>query len=145
MVPYFSYGSNMDLAQMVERCPGSVVIGRATLPDHEFRIAAGGYGTVVPSPGAVVHGILWNLPEEDEAALDVYEDLANGFYRKVARDVRAGGAPQPAMMYIAADPTPGRSVPGYQEKIVAAAIRHGFPAPYVDQLKAWVPPAQPDR
>ncbi len=141
MVAYFAYGSNMDRMQMADRCPDSVVVGPATLPDHAFRIATGGYATVVPSPSDAVHGVLWHLPETDEASLDAYEDLASDFYRKIECEVTDGdGVRRPAMLYVASDPTPGRPVPGYQEKVVAAAIEHGFPAPYVGQLSGWIPP-----
>ncbi len=136
---YFSYGSNMDLEQMRTRCPASVVVSLARLPRHAFRIAAGGYGTVVPNPDATVYGVLWRLTEEDEAELDRYEDIAAGFYRKVEEGVvRDDGAAEPAMMYVAADSSTGRPVPGYQERIVEAAFHHGFPGPYVESLRSWI-------
>ncbi|HEY6798412.1 MAG TPA: gamma-glutamylcyclotransferase family protein, partial [Kineosporiaceae bacterium] len=33
---YFAYGSNMDQAQMTQRCPSARLLGPATLPDHRL-------------------------------------------------------------------------------------------------------------
>ncbi len=137
---YFAFASNMDVAQMAKRCPGAECLGAATLADHRFRIGLRGYGTVVAEPGAVVHGVLWTLDAHHEAALDVYEGIRHGLYRKVTRPVRtAGGEERDALVYVAGDPTAGKAVPGYMEKVVAAAEHHGLPAAYVDELRRWLP------
>jgi hypothetical protein len=139
--PYFAFGSNIVPAQMAKRCPGSTSLGGAELPDHRFRIGRRGYGTVEPEPGAVVHGLLWDLRPEDEAALDVYEGVRHGLYRKVKRTVRLAGEAREAYVYVAADAEPGKAVAGYVERIVAAAEAHGFPAVYVEELRGWLPVA----
>lgn len=137
---YFAFGSNVVPAQMAKRCPGVTSIGNAVLEGHRFRIGRRGYGTVVPEPDATVHGVLWALRPEDEAALDVYEGVRHGLYRKVRCPVRTeDGAVHEAMVYVAADPEPGAAVPGYVEKIIAAAEAHGFPAAYLDELRRWLP------
>lgn len=136
---YFSYGSNMDIGQMRDRCPNSTVLGPAVLPDHGFRIAVGGYATVVPEPGASVHGVLWHLTAEDELALDRYEDLDAGLYHKVDLEVvDADGRVHRAMAYLATDATVGRPVEGYLEKIIEAAFHHRFPVRYVESLRTWL-------
>jgi len=137
---YFAFGSNTVPAQMAKRCPGATLVGNAVLPDHRFRIGRRGYGTVEPGPGAVVHGVLWDLSEGDEAALDVYEGVRHGLYRKVQRVVRtAAGDDRTAFVYVAADPEPGGAVAGYVERIIAAGEAHGFPAEYLDELRGWLP------
>lgn len=137
---YFAFGSNIVPAQMAKRCPGSAALGRADLADHRFRIGRRGYGTVVPETAAVVVGILWELRPEDEAALDVYEGVRHGLYRKVRRTVRlVSGELREAYVYVAADPEPGKAVAGYMERIVAAAEAHGFPEAYLEELRGWLP------
>lgn len=137
---YFAFASNMVAAQMAKRCPGATCLGNAVLEGHRFRIGCRGYGTVVAEAAATVHGVLWALRPEDEAALDVYEGVRHGLYRKVRHAVRtADGANHEAMVYVAADPEPGAAVPGYVEKIVAAAEAHSFPAAYLDELRGWLP------
>ena len=102
---YFAYGSNMVSRQMALRCPRSPAIGIARLPDWRFRINAEGWATVVPEPGAVVYGRLWQLTSEDEVALDLYEALPSGLYAKQRVPVVLDGdATANAMVYLASDP-----------------------------------------
>ena len=137
---YFAYGSNMDLGQMRVRCPASEVVGCGRLSGHAFRIAAGGYGTVVPDPDSTVHGVLWRLTEADEAELDRYEDLAAGLYRKIDVDiVRDDGSAERTMIYVATHSALGRPVPGYQEQVIEAAAHHRFPTSYIESLRTWLP------
>lgn len=136
---YFAFASNMDVRQMAKRCAGAECLGPATLADHRFRIGLRGYATVVAEPGATVHGVLWSLHPRHEAALDVYEGIRHGLYRKVTHPVRtAQGEERDALVYVAGDPTSGKPVPGYMEQVVAAAEHHGFPAAYVDELRSWL-------
>lgn len=138
---YFAFASNMVAAQMAERCLGAEARGIAVLEDHRFSIGRRGYATVIGEPGATVHGILWDLSPQHEAALDVYEGVRQGLYRKVWLTVRlvADGSEQRAIVYVAGDPARGNAVAGYLEKVVAAAEAHGLPAAYVDELRGWLP------
>ncbi|MGD0483080.1 MAG: gamma-glutamylcyclotransferase family protein [Gemmatimonadales bacterium] len=137
---YFAFASNMDTAQMAERCDGAECLGAATLADHRFAIGRRGYATVIAEAGAVVHGILWSLHPRHEAALDVYEGIRHGLYRKVTLPVcTAAGTVREALVYVAVDPATGQTVRGYMEKVVAAAEHHGLPASYIAELKGWLP------
>ena len=139
-VLYFAFASNMVAAQMAERCPGAESRGIGVLDDHRFIIGRRGYATVVSEPGATVYGILWELRPEHEAALDVYEGVRHGLYRKVWLPVRsADGTAQTAIVYVASDPARGTAVAGYVEKVVAAAEAHGLPTAYVADLRSWLP------
>lgn len=137
---YFAFASNMDVAQMAERCDGAECLGTATLADHRFAIGRRGYATVIAEMGATVHGVLWGLHPRHEAALDVYEGIRHGLYRKASLPVRtAAGDAREALVYEAGDPTTGQTVPGYMEKVVAAAEHHGLPVSYIAELKGWLP------
>ena len=137
---YFAFASNMDVAQMAERCDGAECLGVATLAGYRFAIGRRGYATVIPAKGATVHGVLWSLDPRHEAALDVYEGIRHGLYRKVWLGVRtAAGEERDALVYEAGDPATGTAVPGYMEKVVAAAEHHRLPAAYVDELRSWLP------
>lgn len=136
--PYFSYGSNMAVEQMAVRCPRAVLLGRARLRHHEFRISRSGYATVVRKRNGVVEGLAWLLARPDERALDRYEEVANGLYRKIDRVVELeGGRRLRALIYEATQPAPGRARAGHVETIVAAALAHGFPPEAVARLSRW--------
>lgn len=135
MQPYFSYGSNMDAAEMQQRCPGATLEGIAVLPDHRLMITADGFATVVPDHGRRVMGALWRLTESDERALDDYEDIASGFYRRDFILVEAEGGAVRALVYLASSDRPGKPRPGYLELILSAARALGLPADYVAELE----------
>jgi gamma-glutamylcyclotransferase (GGCT)/AIG2-like uncharacterized protein YtfP len=129
---YFAYGSNMDVSAMSRRCPASRPLGIARLARHRFGILEAGYATVLRDPAATVHGVLYELALADVAALDRYEDIARGLYRKVVQPVlRKEGSPVQALVYIGAGPGGGQPRPGYMEGVIAAAQSAGLPATYL--------------
>ena len=137
MTRYFAYGANMDPVHMAERCPTARRQGVAVLPGHGFRIAATGYGNAMAAPRESVYGVLWELEPADEAALDAFEGIAEGLYRKAGALVRSGdGSEVDAMLYLPADPAPGRPVPGYLERIIEVAGALNFPPAYLAELRA---------
>jgi len=136
---YFAYGSNMDLAQMSNRCERAATVSTAELPFHRFIINSRGVATIVPDQESTVRGLLWRITEEDERSLDHREGVVQGIYKKDFMDVIVpGGGKVKALVYVASDSTPGEAKPGYMEKIVSAAEACGLPETYVDQLKPWL-------
>jgi gamma-glutamylcyclotransferase (GGCT)/AIG2-like uncharacterized protein YtfP len=133
---YFAYGSNMVPAQMARRCPGAHLVGTAMLADYRFAIVRGGHGTVQMRRGARVHGVLWRLSRGHCAALDAYEDVFRGLYRRRACRVASAGRGRDAFTYVAAATAPGRPRAAYIDPIVAAARRFGFPTTYIASLEA---------
>lgn len=140
MALYFAYGSNMDLIQMSDRCERAATVGVARLARYRFIINSHGVATVVPDAGSAVEGLLWRITDEDERSLDRHEGVSQGVYRKAFVELETqDGKRIKALIYIAADSTPGVPRPGYLEKIVSAAEGCGLPRAYIDQLKPWLP------
>lgn len=137
---YFAYGSNMDVAQMADRCPGARIVEGAVLADYRFIIAPRGYANVVPAPGEAVMGLLWEISAANEASLDRYEGVRPGLYHQdeFAVLTTAGRSVQ-AMLYLASESGTGLPQPGYLEGIVAAARHHGLPADYITRLESSFP------
>lgn len=135
---YFAYGSNIDEDQMASRAPGARAVGAVGLIGYRFQINDRGFATVVPAPGSTVHGLLWVVGPEQEAALDRYEGVAGNFYVKRKVVVHTGdGFSTEALVYLAADSEPGVPNPGYLERIVYWGRRHGFPGEYLEELESW--------
>jgi AIG2-like family len=132
--PYIAYGSNMCRAQMAERCPAARLLGVAALPGRRFLINRQGYATLVTAPAEGAWGLVWALGAEDESSLDRYEAVAEGEYRKETVVLPDFGE---ALIYIAADATPGAPLPGYLEGILAAAAAAGLPPAYQAELARW--------
>lgn len=134
---YFAYGSNMNLAQMASRCPGSTASGLATFADWRFVINERGVATIEESPGTRVLGVLWNVTADHIETLDGFEGLALGYYRRDVISVRHNGGLAEAYVYIDHRTDPGAPRPGYLERILAGANENGIPSEYIKELESW--------
>ena len=82
---YIAYGSNLNVEQMVFRCPHAKPIGTAVLENHTlfFRGSqTGSYLTIEPKIGGKVPVAVWSVTAADEAALDHYEGYPNFYYKE---------------------------------------------------------------
>ncbi len=142
MTLYFAYGSNMSRAGMAARCPAARTLGVAKLPGWRFIIAIDGYASIAPAPSGEVIGLLWRLSPRDVAALNAYESLDSGLYRRRQVTVHHEGAARSAMVYIARGEGGGRARPGYMESVIEAAREWKLPPGYVRALQRWLPAAR---
>jgi len=135
---------------MRHTAPGAVMLGTAALAGHRVAIGQAGYGTLLPAAEGTVHGIVWELTEGDEQALDQFEGVDRGFYRKASKVVSTAAGPLEAMVYLAVDGRPGVASPDYIRQVVTAAKAAGFPPRYLAELaglpsegsqdEPWIPP-----
>jgi gamma-glutamylcyclotransferase (GGCT)/AIG2-like uncharacterized protein YtfP len=135
---YFAYGSNMDLSQMQRRAPEAIPLEPAVLRGYRFLINRAGWATVVPVPGAIVRGLLWNVSDRAIAALDSYEGVDEGLYTRSSVEVERGSAVERAVIYLAADATPGTARRAYIDSIIAAARTIGAPEEYLAELEEFI-------
>ncbi len=142
MTLYFAYGSNMDRAAMGQRCPGAKALGAATLPGWRFFITIDGYASLARAPGAAVHGVLWRLGAGDLAALDDYENLQSGLYRRVVMPLRTARKSVCALLYPGRAQAQGRPKRGYLEAVLDAARDWDLPHDYVANLERCAPAAR---
>ena len=113
---YFAYGSNMNLARLLDGrlalkgvTMGARIGGRLDGWQRAFNKVArapntgAGVGNIVVAPGKVVHGTLNALPDAGFDVLDVWEGVAGGHYeRRTLPVVRAdAGETVPAIAYVA--------------------------------------------
>ena len=85
---YIAYGSNLNVEQMMRRCPGAKPIGTAML-EHNilyFRGSGSGYYlTIEPKIGSKVPVAVWEVTAEHERMLDRYEGCPVCYYKKEIR------------------------------------------------------------
>lgn len=141
MTLYFAYGANMERGAMARRCPGAQALGIAVLPGYRFVINADRYASVVPTPGAAVHGVLWRLTARDLAALNIFESLDSGLYRRMMLTVALGTARRRALVYVGRERGRGRPAPGYIARVAQAADDWRLPPRYVGEVRRWAPSA----
>lgn len=136
---YFAYGSNMSSAQMAARCPGARPDGGAELADWRFLINNRGVATIAPAPGQRVLGVLWTCTAVHLHALDGFEGVQLGLYRRERVAVRRvdDGTTVEAVAYIEDNVAPGPPRAGYLERILAGAAEHGLDAAYRVWLESF--------
>lgn len=82
---YIAYGSNLNVEQMMARCPGARVLGTAKVPDYQLLFKgskSGSYLTIEPKAGSEVPVAVWEINPRHERALDLYEGFPTFYYKK---------------------------------------------------------------
>ena len=94
---YFAYGMNTNLTEMARRCPSARSLGAAQALNHQFEFKM--FATVVPSVGVHTEGVLWDITDGCEQALDRLEGYP-AFYNKKSILVKHNGSIVRAMTYL---------------------------------------------
>ncbi len=122
---------------MQARCPQARALGPARLGGYRFFVGLGGWGSVAPSAGDNVHGVLWALTPRCVAALHAFEWLHQGLYRVRLLPVRQGARLVPATVYLLRNRQAGQPKPGYVEMIAAAARDWRLSEDYIRSVERW--------
>lgn len=144
---YFAYGSNMNSHRLIARVDEAAVIGPARLPDHALHCDKdGGDGsakfTIAASSGAMVHGVLFELPDSAREILDGFE--GPGYQAREVLLLTPRGE-YSALTYQALDEWRDNSLlpfDWYVAYATAGATQHQLPQSWVRTLQGW--PSQPD-
>ena len=144
--PYFAYGSNMDEERMKGRCPGARLTGAAKLADYRFALDERSVATVIPEKGSAVFGLLWGITPDCEAALDGYEGVKQGCYRKEYLQIEFEGGRKKALVYVSnrdiLKNMDKNDYPEYLDMVIKAAEEHSLPESCVAEIKSWSPKAE---
>ena len=82
---YLAYGSNLNVKQMVLRCPDAKPLGTGEIAGYRLLFKgskSGAYLTIEPQEGAKVPVAVWEVSESDEKKLDRYEGFPAFYYKK---------------------------------------------------------------
>lgn len=148
---YFAYGSNMLLAWLRTRVPGARVIGHAyvtgrKLEFHKASRDGSGKCSILQTTNLsdVVHGVLFEIPSEQMAALDRAEGAGYG-YERTSIDITFDDKVVSAVVYVAKSKyVDYRLQPydWYHELVLAGAQENHLPADYICGLSKIT--ARPD-
>ena len=120
------------------RCPRARLLSTALLSDWEFFINTQGYASIRPVDDQEVHGALWTIGPREEAALDLYEDVADQLYLRVTVNVISSREThRDVLTYVATNRRPGRPRAGYMPLVPEAAEQLDLPEGYRDFLRTW--------
>jgi hypothetical protein len=144
---YAAYGSNMDPAQMAERCPHSPQAGTGWLDGWRLTFGGedigweGALATVVEEEAedaedARVFVVLYEVSETDEQALDRWDGATLGYYSKLRVRVATLDGDVLAWLYVLNGYEGGLPAARYLGIMADAAEAAGAPADYVAGLRA---------
>lgn len=159
-VLYFAYGSNLSTAQMLQRCPYSTPIGLGHLKGWRWIINERGFANIVQLPIAEsaapedqeeegVYGLVYLLPPEDEARLDVHEGVPWAYEKfqlqlqwtrdESGRAISEAEGTITALVYVdaerTAEATPREEYVGRMERGIADAVENwGLDEGYAERV-----------
>lgn len=141
----FAYGSNMDCAQMRERCHSAKFISIASLKDHQLAFTRKskkrgcGVAGAITNPGKTVWGIVYDLTEDDLMELDKNEGIKSNSYVRSTETVFQNddeARPLSVQVYFAVPqnnpPLPNQE---YKDLILGGARFWNLPADYIAELE----------
>lgn len=139
---YAAYGSNMDPAQMRQRCPHSPVRGPAWVPGWRLSFGgeelgwSGALPTLVEDAAATTFVMLYDVTDADADALDQWEGADLGLYTKLR--VRAAALEGDSLVWTYALLGYEGGLPSAHTLglIAGAAEIAGAPSEYVADLRA---------
>ena len=152
-VLYFAYGSNLCFRRMRRRTSSASRSAAATLPGYALGwgkkgVDGSGKCTIARSPeeAIAVHGVLYRLPAEEKAELDILEGLGTG-YDEVRVTVETPTGPREVTTYVAAPTHVDDSLlpySWYRDLVAAGAREAGLPDEYVRWIASAAAQQDPD-
>jgi len=86
---HFGYGSNLSIKAVHEELnPNAKYVMKAFLPNFEVswpmwsKEEQSGYSGIMEAPGELVHGVLYEMTEQELIAMDNLEDCYKGDYKR---------------------------------------------------------------
>ncbi len=138
---YAAYGSNLDAAQMRERCPLSPSAGTGWLVGWRLTFGGedigweGAVATIVEDLGHEVFVHLYDVAREDEARLDEIELVTFDLYSKIRVRVQTLDGEALAWTYVLNGYEGGLPSARYLGVVADAAEAAGAPDDYVADLR----------
>jgi gamma-glutamylcyclotransferase (GGCT)/AIG2-like uncharacterized protein YtfP len=111
VIEVFAYGTLRDAQYQQALFDAPMPMRPATLADWQIVVHEGGFLTLIPAPGEIVHGDLVQLDDEALAIADAWEEVP--LYERLRVEAcAAGGAPVACWVYVRATASRVRPAPG---------------------------------
>jgi len=140
---YFAYCTLLDEHEMRRFVPGARPWVTGTIDGWRVSFAAhsvdGGGCHLFPEPGHRVHGLLYDLDDDEMAQLDTISGVPSGLYSRIDVSVMTCDGAVPAVTYVIPAPI-GDHQPSvhYVRPILSGAQALGLPSAYIAELQAAV-------
>lgn len=142
---YLAYGSNLNVAQMSSRCPGSLCIGKAKIDGYRLmfkKSQSGYYLTIEPAEGHYVPVGVFSVDEIDEKKLDGFEGYPRHYqkvnFRVMVTNDRDEITEVDAFAYVLpSDRELGKPTREYVERVLVGYREFGFDESLIDEALAF--------
>ena len=138
----------LDSRLVKKSLPDARLHGKATLKDYKVAFSSFSedgsdelqYGGchLAAAPGETLHGVLWEITDEELAKLDKLTRVEHGRYvKKHVTVLDATGKSCAAVAHSIKNPKgASRPTKDYMDHMIAGAREHGFPPAYIEALEA---------
>lgn len=85
---YYIAWSNLNIRQMLMRCPDARVVGTSVIVDYQLLLREARQAPILrlsQKEGSSVPVAVWSVSETDELALDRYEGYPSFYYKRASR------------------------------------------------------------
>ena len=129
---YAAYGSNLNLIEMLKRCPKATPIDIGILKDYRltFRGSGRGVANIEKHKGGRVPVLLWNITEDCEKVLDIYEGYPRLYDKCEVKVSKMSGEIIKAFVYVMDkkyEDMPAQPTKYYKDIILQGYIDNNFP------------------
>lgn len=137
---YLAYGSNMNHQQMKKRCPGARFLRRVYVESYKFvydgqsNSRNSPVANIVSAKGGRVWGGLFEINEDNLAALDRYEDYPNSYDRSELDAKDDQNNLYKAWAYYRTGKNIGEPSEEYRGIVIEGARNCGLPEEYVQSF-----------
>lgn len=100
---YAAYGSNLNIEQMIYRCPTAVLHSTGVIENCQLQFKGmpkNSFATIETVDGAVTPVAVWEIQPDDEHSLDLYEGFPNHYSKQEVTVLRENGEQITAMAYV---------------------------------------------
>jgi len=139
-----AYGSNLHPVRLAERCPSARLVGTGLLPGWRLAFQkrstdrSGKCDAIrTGNPGEGIWVAVYEIPEDEKAALDAAEGLGKGYHEEEI-EIEVSGAKIRGSLYVAdqaaIDPKL-RPYDWYKAMVLLGAEYHSFPVDYIGGIR----------
>ncbi|MEY8414793.1 gamma-glutamylcyclotransferase family protein [Tissierella praeacuta] len=126
---YIAYGSNLNVEQMIYRCPTAKVYGKGILKGYQLLFKGtpnNAYLTIEAKVGGEVPVVVWDIRPSDEISLDRYEGYPSFYYKEDIPVELETGEVVEAMVYIMTNKIKDRINLNLPSEYYLNAVREGY-------------------
>lgn len=136
---YAAYAGDLCLSQMTYYCPTAQPIAKSWL--HDFKLVFKGspkhaHATVIPAEGKAVPVIIWEISDQDEAALDKSNFVEYGYYTKEHMTLEVAGEMREVLIYIMRPYDYGMPSKSYLDLLTRGYLDFNFPTTVLEEALA---------